>query len=632
MEPKAKRLRGFRLEQEKAKGRDPLFKGGMAEKPSALGTLLLTLWSHGQLSPKAIQEIAYMAMMHGASHPELAKIGSSGNWGGTPGNCHRDVMTHFCQGSRLNLPAQVQVAVLDPKISKVLVEDAAVFLPHLLFSDLGHHYPEQFQKVFATDKLEEFWKGVEKTKDDRLVQHPICQKGEALIKGSVQKKETTIPLFLHCDGVEFQSRDTLLVWNWGCLLNHFHSLASHFLLSAIPKACTTEDTWEPLMAWITWSLEALLKGYHPELGPDKQPLMKGSIFEKLKGLPLTPGHYRAVVWAVQGDHEMYSNILGLPHWNSKNPCWDCDCSQPFTKGHPCSKGKSFKLLKEEEQKYVYMDTAAALVKGRSSHILFSVPGLTTRMVRHDGLHVLFVRGVCSHLVGSILHFLCYFDGKHKQSVKPTDRLALIFDQVQSVYREKQSPTRLTNLKLSMITDPKKPHAQFAKLDCKGAEMKHFCCAFLPVLKTLLDAGIPEHKDMIDALQAMVGLVELFDSIGYFPTSKQYAKARDLEKRFFHHYSSLSQWADKNDRLLFHVVMKHHTCHHMIRDSCFLNPKFCWNFRSEDFVGKISRLGASVAMGVKSTKMSQKIAAKYQILLHMQLSRLGFDDVTFFDDP
>ena len=137
-------------------------------------------------------------------------------------------------------------------------------------------------------------------------------------------------------------------------------------------------------------------------------------------------------------------------------------------------------------------------------------------------------------------------------------------------------------------------------------MKHFCCAFLPVLKTLLDAGIPEHKDMIDALQAMVGLVELFDSIGYFPTSKQYAKARELEKRFFHHYSSLSQWADKNDRLLFHVVMKHHTCHHMIRDSCFLNPKFCWNFRSEDFVGKISRLGASVAMGVKSTKCLKKM--------------------------
>ena len=163
-------------------------------------------------------------------------------------------------------------------------------------------------------------------------------------------------------------------------------------------------------------------------------------------------------------------------------------------------------------------------------------------------------------------------------------------------------------------------------------MKHFCNAFLPVVKALLDPSTAEHKDMIDCLQAMVGLVELFDSIGYFPTSKQYSKARDLEKRFFHHYSNLSQWADKNGRLLFHVVMKPHTFHHLVRDSCFLNPKYCWNFRSEDFVGKISRLGASVAMGVKSTRMSQKIAAKYQILLHMQLSRLGFDDVTFFDDP
>eukprot|EP00435_Cladocopium_sp_Y103_P040227 s2780_g10.t3 len=98
--------------------------------------------------------------------------------------------------------------------------------------------------------------------------------------------------------------------------------------------------------------------------------------------------------------------------------------------------------------------------------------------------------------------------------------------------------------MSMITDVKKPHSQFAKLDGKGAEMKHFCNAFLPVLKTLLDSSVPEHKDMIEALQAMVGLVELFDSIGYFPTSKQYSKARNLEKRFFQYYNSLSQWAEK----------------------------------------------------------------------------------------
>ena len=110
------------------------------------------------------------------------------------------------------------------------------------------------------------------------------------------------------------------------------------------------------------------------------------------------------------------------------------------------------------------------------------------------------------------------------------------------------------------------------------------------------------------------------------------QARNLEKRFFSHYENLHNWAQKNDRLLFHIVMKHHTLHRMVRDSQFLNPKNCWNFRAEDFVGKISRLGASVAMGVKSTKMSQKINAKYKILLHLQLVRLGFGLVSFHDDP
>ena len=59
--------------------------------------------------------------------------------------------------------------------------------------------------------------------------------------------------------------------------------------------------------------------------------------------------------------------------------------------------KSFKFVKEEKQRFIYVDTKAALLKGKTKHPLFSVPGLTTRMVRHDGLHVLLVRGVCAYL-------------------------------------------------------------------------------------------------------------------------------------------------------------------------------------------------------------------------------------------
>ena len=261
---------------------------GQNQAPSALGTLLLTMWNHRHMSAKGMQEIAHMAILDGATHPELAQIASAGLWGEIPGNVHRDVMAHYCQDISISPAIHVQVPVLEPKSSKVLVEDASIFLPHILFSDLAHHYPDQFHNLFGTQDLQPFWTGVEKVKDDRLYQHPICldeRQGE--YTKSVQNKQKTIPIFMHCDGVEFQSRDSLQVWNWGGLLNQYHSLASHFLVSAIPKACTTEDTWDPIMAWVTWSLEALLKGYHPEVGPDNEPLLKGSPFHALKGLPLT---------------------------------------------------------------------------------------------------------------------------------------------------------------------------------------------------------------------------------------------------------------------------------------------------------------------------------------------------------
>ena len=156
-----------------------------------------------------------------------------------------------------------------------------------------------------------------------------------------------------------------------------------------------------------------------------------------------------------GEAEMFSNILKLPHWRSQFCCWSCDAQQPKTKKKARPPGKSYKVLKEEGQNLVCLDNAAALAKGKSDHVLFSIPGLSTKMVRHDGLHVVLVFGIANHLLGSLLHYIMYFDGKGPQTVKPTDRLAMIFEQVQQVYKECCTPTRLSNLKVSMVTDPKK---------------------------------------------------------------------------------------------------------------------------------------------------------------------------------
>ncbi len=87
-----------------------------------------------------------------------------------------------------------------------------------------------------------------------------------------------VPLFVHADGVEFQTRDTLLAWSWGCLLALFNSLDCQLLFTFFPKSCTAETTWDPLMKYFVWSLQALAKGIHPTCDPDNKPLKKGSVF------------------------------------------------------------------------------------------------------------------------------------------------------------------------------------------------------------------------------------------------------------------------------------------------------------------------------------------------------------------
>ena len=91
------------------------------------------------------------------------------------------------------------------------------------------------------------------------------------------------------------------------------------------------------------------------------------------------------------------------------------------------------------------------------------------------------------------------------------------------------------------------------------------------------------------------------------------------------YSHLSGWALEKGRTLFNIVMKHHTFQHLLENAKFLNPKTHWTFSSEDFVGKMSILTASVSPGVSSTRLSLKVAPKHRILLHFLLTREGMQE-------
>ena len=71
------------------------------------------------------------------------------------------------------------------------------------------------------------------------------------------------------------------------------------------------------------------------------------------------------------------------------------------------------------------------------------------------------------------------------------------------------------------------------------------------------------------------------------------------------------------------MIKHHTFLHLAKDAVFCNPKYHWTFRSEDFVGQMAKMAHSVTMGASAPRLSQKISAKYRILLHLVLTRENF---------
>ena len=94
-----------------------------------------------------------------------------------------------------------------------------------MFGALAESYPKVFQRLFKLHELPEFWEQTLARDDDRLVNHPAT-----LEKGWEQ---VTIPLFTHGDGVEYESRDSLMVWSFGPLLSQEQSLDSHLLMTAL---------------------------------------------------------------------------------------------------------------------------------------------------------------------------------------------------------------------------------------------------------------------------------------------------------------------------------------------------------------------------------------------------------------
>ena len=139
----------------------------------------------------------------------------------------------------------------------------------------------------------------------------------------------------------------------------------------------------------------------------------------------------------------------------------------------------------------------------------------------------------------------------------------------------------------MFTDPKKPWAKNASLDCKGAEARHLLPALLPVLKLMLSLEKDEalgkvHEQMLCAAESLEKLVSLWDGASTILTAAEYEESLALGKAFLDAYLFLHHWSLEKDRCRFHIVAKHHTFIHLLWNSRYLNPRMQWCLKGERF--------------------------------------------------
>lgn len=244
--------------------------------------------------------------------------------------------------------------------------------------------------------------------------------------------------------------------------------------------------------------------------------------------------------------------------------------------------------------------------------------MTTKMVSQDALHILFCKGVLSYFIASVLHMWCY-PNMGRRLRQPEEILADIFREIQDEYVRLDCKSRLTNLKVSMFTSPDKPWANQPFFHLKAAECKHL----LKPLARIANRR-PKTKEVdariCAAFQHMDKVVDIMDEAGTFLSNEQHQVLTKSAVSFLGHYQWLHDWAEKEERHYFNIAIKFHMFHHLVINAKYLNPRKYWCFKGEDYVGRISHLAASVSMGVRSTRLWQKIADKYRHWFHLRLTR------------
>jgi hypothetical protein len=220
--------------------------------------------------------------------------------------------------------------------------------------------------------------------------------------------------------------------------------------------------------------------------------------------------------------------------------------------------------------------------------------------------------------------MVFHDRRRGQSAE--DKLQGFRQRLHEIYEEQGQKERFSKIFISMLCDPTKPHSDWVSLKAKGAETRHF----IPVLKQFaveqakLDPNNEIRKHQIKGLSAACCFYDTCDSQDMFmtPAAARFCKAQ--MEQLLEEYTWLNQACSESDYYC-NIVPKCHYCWHLADSAKYLNPRHAWTYKCESWVGKVSTIAAACAYGTRASAMTVSHAAKYRIMVSVNLWRVAYEE-------
>ena len=406
----------------------------------------------------------------------------------------------------------------------------------------------------------------------------------------------SIPGWIHGDGAPTNKVDGLFTISWGCVLARGSTATSRFIYTVVKESDIVDGALEKLFDHLAYSMNILARGVYPEFDFSGRP-------HPLAGQAIDSNGWRMSIIFLKGDWEFLSNIIHLPRWdNTINMCAKCGASNTIelllcTRQNSINGWRSTKRTHDE-----FIDAMRA--QGRLISSVWKIVCLTVFGLIFDILHALDL-GISPHVTADI--FIEVMDTGIWGATQDKKLEGLQAD-LHQFYLDNR---RLHRVSGELLFARIRTTAEWPKLKCKGAQMRHLCKFALKLAKDN-DSGSQHDSDRLLVIKLLNRYYDIIENDPMFHPESSKNELVLISKAFYNAYKRLAKEALDLERRAWKMPAKTHVFQHLCEDiPRIINARFLWCYPDED----LQKLVKEVAETLHSRNIEDNTL--YKLVVYME---------------